>query len=228
MQEAQLPDVSVFLASSAHDMKNSLSMLSGMVERFLGELSPENFAGYDDLSSMMYEIKRINQGLVQLLALYKIGQQLYPFDPQPILLSELLDDLVAQHGPLIIAHGFTLESDCPDDLVWHFDQDLVEGVIGQALNNASHYTKSSIRISATEVDGKLEIRVEDDGVGFPPSMLCDSSTQVGIDFSSGSTGLGLYFARTVAQMHKNRGVSGALRLENGGALHGGCFILQLP
>jgi len=71
--------------------------------------------------------------------------------------------------------------------------------------------------------------VEDDGPGFPPSFLAVSNpTQTGIDFTTGSTGLGLYFARTVAEMHKSRGRTGSLRLENGGAMGGGCFILQLP
>lgn len=228
MNEQKQPDVSVFLASSAHDMKNSLSMLSGMVERFLGEFTPDNFPGYADLSSMLYEVKRINQGLVQLLALYKIGEQLYPFDPQPILLTDFVDDMVAHHAPLLKARRIELESECQDGLVWHFDEDLVEGVIGHALNNATNYTKHRIRLTATKAADHVEIRVEDDGPGFPPSMLCDSTTPPGINFASGSTGLGLYFARTVAAIHKNRGKCGALRLENGGKWGGGCFVLELP
>jgi signal transduction histidine kinase len=222
------PDISVFLASCAHDMKNSLGVLSGMVERFLGTLSPDTFAGYRDLSSMGYEVKRINQDLVQLLALYKIGQQLYPFDPQPIVLREFIDNLAAQQRTLIGAHGCQLETDCPPELIWHFDEDLVEGVIGQALNNAAHYTRSRIRLTAAVQARQLEIRVEDDGSGFPPFMLDTHPAPVGIDFTRGSTGLGLHFARTVAGMHKNRGAVGTLRLENGGSLGGGCFILQLP
>jgi signal transduction histidine kinase len=228
MKETKQPDVTMFLASSAHDMKNSLSMLSGLVERFLGDFSPDNFPGYGDLSSMLYEVKRINQGLVQLLALYKIGEHLYPFDPQPILLSDFVEDLVAHHAPLLTARRIELESDCPDGLVGHFDEDLVEGVIGHALNNATNYTKSRIRLAVIEETDHIEIRVEDDGPGFPPSMLCDSETPPGINFMSGSTGLGLYFARTVASIHKNRGKSGALRLENGGKWGGGCFVLELP
>ena len=47
----------------------------------------------------------------------------------------------------------------------------------------------------------------------------------GVNFLTNSTGLGLYFSSEVAKMHKHRGRSGALRLENGGAYGGGCFVL---
>lgn len=228
MQDEQLPDVAVFLASSAHDMKNSLNMLSGRVERFLSELSPSTFEGYQDLTSMLYEIKRINHGLIQLLALYKIGERLYPFDPQPILLTDFVDDLLALNVPLLSSLNIQLESECPPDLVWHFDEDLIGGVISQALNNATRYTQNRIRITVKNENKLLELRVEDDGPGFPESILAAGSMQSKVDFNSGSTGLGLYFARTVAAMHKNRSQVGALLLENGGAWGGGCFILQLP
>lgn len=229
MQDEQLPDVAIFLASSAHDMKNSLNMLSGRVERFLAELSPATFAGYQDLSYMLYEIKRINHDLIQLLALYKIGEQLYPFDPKPILLTDFIDDLVAQNAPLLSSLNIELNSDCPSDLIWHFDEDLIGGIISHALNNATHYTQKHIQITVSCDALHLKIRVEDDGPGFPAAMLLETATTPSrIDFNSGSTGLGLYFARTVAAMHKNQGRHGTLSLENGGALGGGCFILQLP
>lgn len=228
MENNHLPDVSVFLASSAHDMKNSLNILSGMTERMLGELSPESFAGYKDLSCMLYEIKRVNQGIIQLLALYKIDQHLYPFDPQQVLLTDFLDELTAQNAPLLASQTIELVSECPSNLLWHFDRDLIGGVVSQALNNAMRYSHGHIRLVISSTDQHLEIRVEDDGTGYPDDMLKEAPNQLGIDFNTGSTGLGLYFARIVAQMHKNQGRTGSLRLENGGAWGGGCFVLQLP
>jgi hypothetical protein len=50
----------------------------------------------------------------------------------------------------------------------------------------------------------------------------------GVNFLTNSTGLGLYFSSEVAKMHKHRERSGSLRLENGGAYGGGCFVLSLP
>lgn len=223
------PDMSFFLASSVHDMKNSLSLLSNRMERFLGELTPDSFPGYEDLSQMLYETKRVNHNLIQLLALYKVGNHLYPFDPQPFLLSDFVQEMEAQCRPLLASRLIELETSCPDDLIWYFDEELVNGVIGQAINNASQYTRDRIRLSVAQTGDMLEIRVEDNGAGYPASMLqADEPDQRGISFGSGSTGLGLYFGRTVAAMHRNKGRHGRLRLENGGSYGGGCCILQLP
>jgi two-component system sensor histidine kinase SenX3 len=50
----------------------------------------------------------------------------------------------------------------------------------------------------------------------------------GVNFATNSTGLGLYFSSEVAKMHRNRKLVGSVRLENGGVLGGGCFVLRLP
>uniref|UniRef100_UPI0028ADB334 ATP-binding protein n=1 Tax=Massilia alkalitolerans TaxID=286638 RepID=UPI0028ADB334 len=110
---------------------------------------------------------------------------------------------------------------------------LIVGVVSHAVNNAVHYTRDRIFLSARERDGWLEIRVEDNGVGFPATLLAAGSAAMngmasGVNFLTNSAGLGLHFSREVARMHRHRERSGAVRLENGGRLGGGCFILTLP
>jgi hypothetical protein len=55
-----------------------------------------------------------------------------------------------------------------------------------------------------------------------------ASQRKSVNFISNSSGLGLYFSSEVAKMHRHRQRSGAIALENGGALGGGCFVLRLP
>jgi signal transduction histidine kinase len=79
----------------------------------------------------------------------------------------------------------------------------------------------------------LELRVEDNGDGYTQALLdageaAMDGMSTGVNFSTNSTGLGLYFSSEVAKMHKHRGQSGSIALANGGALGGGCFILRLP
>lgn len=222
-------DVATFLASSAHDMKNSVSLLISGLEKILACESPETFSAHQDLAQMTYEAKRINSNLIQLLTLYKVGQQLYPFDPQPVALDDFVRAIAAQSAELHKSRGITLEGESTPDLYWDFDEDLIAGVIGNAFNNAAHYTRDRVRLTASEVDGWLEIRIEDNGGGYPPRMLRESvDCMRGVDFQGGSTGLGLYFSAVAARMHRNRGRNGEIRLENGGPLGGGCFILRLP
>jgi two-component system sensor histidine kinase SenX3 len=134
---------------------------------------------------------------------------------------------------LLDSRGITLDIDCAPDLVWHFDEDLIIGVVCHAINNAIHYTRDRIRLAIAEVDGSLEIRVEDNGTGYPAAMLeagesAMRGNHAGVNFLTNSTGLGLYFSSEVAKMHKHRQRAGTLQLENGGAFGGGCFILRLP
>jgi signal transduction histidine kinase len=224
-KEALLP---LFLASSVHDMKNSVGMLSASLEKMLGELDPQAFAAYQEMAHMLFEVRRVNGNLTQLLTLYKLGERLYPFDPQACSIAQCALELESHNRALLDSRGMTLYIDYPPELIWHFDEDLVNGVLNHAINNAIRYTHDKIRLAFAERDGYLEIRVEDNGTGYPQSLLAAPAAAQGVSFRSGSTGLGLYFAREVARLHRHRDCEGTLWLENGGALGGGCFILRLP
>jgi signal transduction histidine kinase len=234
-------DLLLFLASTAHDMKNSISVLSGTLERLLADAGPRTEgahaqadAAYPQMAQMLYQTRRLNDNLMQLLALYKrVGTPEYPFDVQPIEAGQLLDQVVALGRVLLDAKGIVLEVEADRDLIWHLDEDLIVGVVSHAVNNAMHYTRDRIRLSLREVDGQLDIRVEDNGAGYPQALLAAGAAGLhgaasGIDFRTNSAGLGLYFSREVARMHRHRGREGSVRLENGGAFGGGCFILSLP
>jgi two-component system sensor histidine kinase SenX3 len=224
----------LFLASTAHDMKNSISVLSGTLERLLGDASPQTEKAYPQMAHMLYQTRRLNDNLMQLLALYKqVGKPEYPFDIQPLELKHLVEQVVGLERILLQSRGIKLDIDVDPGLVWHFDEDLIVGVVSHAINNAINYTRDTIRLGVAQVDGYLEIRVEDNGAGYPAAMLeagerAMSGAANGVNFLTNSAGLGLYFSSQVAKMHRHRERRGALRLENGGAYGGGCFVLTLP
>ena len=226
--------LALFLASTAHDMKNSISVLSGTLERLLDGASPETEKAYAQMAQMLYQTRRLNDNLMQLLALYKqVGQPDYPFDVQPIAAGELVEQVAALSRVLLQARGIALDVEVDPDLIWHLDEDLVVGVLTHAVNNAVHYTRDRIRLALRRQDDVLEIRVEDNGDGYPQAMLDAgaaglSGVASGVNFLTNSAGLGLYFAREVARMHRHRGRAGSVHLENGGLLGGGCFVLSLP
>jgi signal transduction histidine kinase len=244
--ETGSPELFMFLASTVHDMKDSISVLSGTLENLLVNApavtaSPSDapsVAGatpdYAQLAHMLYQTKRLNDNLIQLLALYKdVGKPGYPFDPTQQQISELISQVAAQCKILLQHKGITLDIDFPSDLIWTLDEDLVIGVLIHAINNAIRYTRDRLRL-AVRVDGDyLELRVEDNGGGFPSSMIAAGVAamniqRAGVDFRNNSSGLGLYFSSEVAKMHKHRQRSGSIALENGGVLGGGCFVLRLP
>lgn len=224
----------LFLASTAHDMKNSISVLTGTLETLLADASPKTESAYPQMAHMLYQTKRLNDNLIQLLALYKqVGKPEYPFDIQPLEVGTLIEQVVSAERVLLASRGIALDTDFDPGLIWHFDEDLIIGVVGHAINNAIHYTHDRIRLAVAKVDGCLEIRIEDNGDGYPQAMLDAGASAMrgdaaGVNFLTNSTGLGLYFSSEVAKMHKHRERRGSLRLENGGAFGGGCFVLSLP
>lgn len=219
-----------FIASSIHDMKNSLNIQIGFLEELMGECRGKvDESVRKQLGHTIYEANRMNVNLIQILSLYKLGKSIYPMDISEQSVREVLEEVVLQDQFIMNQKGIAVSVDCDEDCYWYFDRDLVSGVLVNALNNAYHYTTDKIRIAALIRDGMLEIRVEDNGRGYPESMLQESITDSkGISFATGSTGLGLYFSSRVAGMHRNAGQQGGLAIENGGAYGGGCFVVKLP
>ncbi len=220
------PDLSAFLASAVHDMKNSIGMLINFLETSIPELGADT---QTKAAPMLYEVKRVNDNLIQMLAIYKVGNQFYPFDLAENAIDEFVGEIVEQNKTLLEYSGITLDVEYDEGLSWYFDRELVFGVVTHALNNAMHYTRDKLLLAVREEDGELVIRVEDNGSGYPQSVLeAGDAVSKGVNFASGSTGLGLYFSSMVARLHRNRGKSGGILLENGGKFGGSCFILRLP
>jgi signal transduction histidine kinase len=227
-------ELSLFLASTAHDMKNSISVLAGTLEKLLADQPPQQGGAYPQMAHMLYQTKRLNDNLIQLLALYKqVGTPEYPFDVQPIELETLVAQVSWSVAVLVRSKEIEFITDYDPSVIWHLDEDLIIGVIGHAIHNAIHYTGDKVLLKLQVVDDELEIRVEDNGEGYPGSMIeagaaAMSGQRAGVNFLTNSTGLGLFFCSEVAKMHKHRERRGSLRLENGGTLGGGCFVLRLP
>jgi len=218
---------STILASSIHDMKNSLGVvLSSLDElvRNVGDALPSA-----QLAKLQWEAKRVNDNLVQLLALYKMENQGVALNVDEYFVYEFLEEVLMSEKAVLKIRNIDLELRCAHDLAWYFDRELIAGVLKNALDNALRYANTKVLIMAGEEDHYLVLSVNDDGKGFNPNLVADGRQHAhGVDFSSGNTGLGLYFTSRVAKLHKNKGRRGIIQLDNGRALGGACFSIKLP
>ena len=224
-------DYATVLASAIHDMKNSLNMLLNSLDSVIQEQDAgESTLSTDhDFSQMRYEGRRVNDNLIQLLALYRMNNEQYLAQIEDHIVIDYLEETLIEHQTMFEGRGIELEVHCDYDLEWFFDHDLVTGILTNVINNLYKYTKDKVTIRAFIDDGYLVIKVLDNGPGFPQHMqYAKGDTQQGIDFNSGSTGLGLYFAQVVAGLHKNKGKKGYIITSNEGINGGGCFSLYLP
>lgn len=220
-------DFSMVLASSVHDMKNSLGMLINSLDELRTD-HEEALAHSNQFNMLQYEAERMHNDLVQLLGIYRLGQNNLVADVDEHFVPDFLSEQLARHTPLLDGLGieYTIAA---DEISGFFDEHLLTGVLNNTINNAIRYTKSQIRLTGREQDGYLVIGVEDDGKGYPESMQNTGTLSFkSVDFKGGSTSLGLFFASSIAAMHSEGERTGSIKLHNGGEFGGGVFEIWLP
>ena len=219
------------IASSIHDMKNSVNVQVDSLEKMAIDAQLRgDLETFERLVAVIAQAHRMNDNLIQLLSLYKFGKAIYPLDIAEQSVADVIAEALLQTRAVLDFKGISVAVDCEPDCYWYFDRDLMTGVLLNALNNAINYTQDKIRVEARLSEGQLELRVEDNGQGYPASMLHSDvlAAARGVNFFSGSTGLGFYFSSQVARLHQNKGQCGTLTVENGGTYGGGCFVVKLP
>jgi len=232
MDENHRLDFADIIASTIHDTKNTIGMIFNTLEEMTARCRQQGCAHHQDLFLLQYEIKRLNNGLIRLLALYKAQKVPLSVNINLHSLRDCLEEVIDQNEPVLLSRGIDLELDCPDDLFWSFDKGLVVGILDNVLNNAYRYTKNRLKITAKKEGGYLILGVEDNGPGYPPGFIMDGSfpedMTKSVSFLTGNTGLGLYFSLLVAAAHRREDRRGHIRIANDGALGGGIFTLYLP
>jgi len=87
-------DFSMVLASAVHDMKNSLGMLLNTLDELRTE-HEESLSGSSKFNMLQYEAERMHNDLVQLLGIYRLGEQ----NLSAHLEEHYLPDFLAEHMP---------------------------------------------------------------------------------------------------------------------------------
>jgi len=125
-------DYSALIASSIHEVKNSLNMLLNSIDEVMSTCSEESCPAYKIFPRIQYETKRVNKDLVELLAIYRIKNDKYAANIDEYSMSDFLDENIGQHEAMILHQNIDYQLDCDDDLYWFFDRDLITGVISNS------------------------------------------------------------------------------------------------
>ena len=219
-------DFLAIIASSIHDMKNSLNTLINTVDE-LGDRKdiPEHY--HNSFNIIQTEGQRLGNSFTQMLTLYRIEENKYFAGIDQHNVYDCLEELALENRPLLERREQVLDVICPSDLTGYFDRALVMGVLNSVINNACRYAKHAVTLRAEQSDGRLTFSVLDDGPGYPEQVL-DNARHTSLDLVGGQTGLGLHFAATVAALHKNGTEKGTIELSNRENSSGACFVLKIP
>lgn len=222
-------DFSSVLAAAVHDMKNSLCLLLQSIETLSASIPDDDHSMSHQVADVHYEASRLNTSLVQILSLYRSQVSALPITVDEHFIADLCEDVCDAVKLSVRQRGFELEVHCDEELCWYLDGELIYMLVNDAVVNALRYGKQRIILSAWRDDDGLTIQVEDDGSGYPPSMLAQSQSDLAsFAVSQGRTGLGLFFARLIAAAHTRDNRTGEIMLANGGQLGGSVFTVKIP
>jgi len=111
----------------------------------------------------------------------------------------------------------------PEQLHWRCEPTDLEEMLGNLLDNAGKWARSTVAVDATAAAGELRIRIADDGPGLDDAQL-EQASRRGLRFDENieGSGLGLAIARDIAETYGGR-------LELGRSKLGGLeAVLVLP
>lgn len=204
------------IAATLHDAKNGLNALMAWLDQARASVPAPA------LEQAQRQVDRINAQLVELLALYREDRGILRLAIADHDLADFLEDLKSEWlAPP--DSGITVQWPASSPVpAWAFDAYQVKLVLFDALRNALRHARQNVEIRIdSPAEGGLCFTVADDGPGF-------SENNLGKAMDANGSGLGLSFARIIAEHHRTPGgKTGQIEMKN--APQGGAqFSLLLP
>jgi len=192
-----------FVADAAHELRSPLTALKLQLQLLKRAGSEaERAAAAEALAA---GIERAARLVEQLLTLARTEPGAAAAPLQPLDLSELVREAVADTVPLALARGtqFELHADAP--LPLDGDRAALSALVRNLADNAVRYSPAGARVELRVFlqHGRPVLQVDDAGPGIPPAereRVFDRFYRRGLADEPG-TGLGLAIVRGVAQRH---------------------------
>jgi heavy metal sensor kinase len=213
-----------FVADASHELRTPLALLRTELE-----LALRRPRGRDELEAAVQsaadEVDRLARLAEDLLVLARADEHGLPLRHERIESRELLDDVARRFGPRADVVGRRVEVDAAAGGTIVGDRLRLEQALGNLVDNALRHGAGTISLAAAQSDGRVELRVADDGTGFPAEFLpraFDRFARADAARASGAAGLGLAIVDVIARAH------GGTAAAANGAARGAVVILTLP
>lgn len=196
------------VGSVSHDLRAPLTTLQGHLETMLvKEQQLDAEERHNFLTASIAGCRRLNRLVESLFELAKLDS--YSFTPQleDFSLDELTHDVAQKYDLAAKDKEITLTvTGCEEPCLVKADIGLIERVLDNLISNAIKYTDSGGRValSLNENDGRVQVAVEDTGVGIPAedlSRIFERFYRSPGSISAEGSGLGLAIARRIVELH---------------------------
>jgi signal transduction histidine kinase len=220
-----------FLAMLAHELRNPLAPILNAVQLIRKKplTDPQLLWSRDVIERQLGHLTRL---VDDLLDVSRITRGKINLSRETVEVADLVARAVETVQPLIVERGHHLVLDVARESIRVFGDPLrLTQAVGNVLSNAAKYTENGGQISLTarQVDGIVEIRVQDTGIGIPSDMqpmIFDMFTQLNNQAAGraqSGLGIGLALVRKLLEMH-----GGTVTAFSEGNGRGSEFLITLP
>jgi PAS domain S-box-containing protein len=219
-----------FLATLAHELRNPLAPIRNALQ--VMRMAHNDPAALESSETIIdRQVQQMVHLIDDLLDLSRISRGKIELRKERVDLAEVLKSALETSRPVIDEYGHKLIVNLPAEPI-PLDADLVRlaQVFLNLLNNAAKYTDrgGTIWLSAEREGETVLVRVRDNGVGIPATMLpriFEMFTQVdrSLERAQGGLGIGLTLVRRLVDMH-----GGTVEAQSAGVGKGSEFIVRLP
>jgi signal transduction histidine kinase len=188
------------ISTIAHELRSPLTGVKGFSATLLRRW--DRFT--DEQKRLMIETieadaDRVTRLITELLDVSRIDARRLTLHARPIDVAQLF----GRHVERIVASGHqgTFTTHVGVDTVWG-DPDRIEQLLANVVDNALRHASSRVHLSSQPgPGGAVDLVVDDDGPGVPPERRELVFGKFWHGRAPGSTGLGLYIVRGLAEAH---------------------------
>ncbi|MFY0579987.1 PAS domain-containing sensor histidine kinase [Cystobacter fuscus] len=219
-----------FLATVSHELRTPLTAMLGWIQLLRSGRLPEEKRGRA-LETVERNAHAQAQVIEDLLDISRIITGKLQLEPGPLDMKAVVEAAIESTRRLADTKGVTLELETgAEPLPMRGDAARIQQVVWNPVNNAIKFTPRGGRVTVQlrPLDGEVELRVVDTGIGISPSFLPhiferfrqqDGSSRR----AHGGLGLGLAIVHRLVELH-----GGHVSAHSPGEGLGATFVLHLP
>ncbi|HEY2924149.1 MAG TPA: HD domain-containing phosphohydrolase [Candidatus Eisenbacteria bacterium] len=215
----------------SHELRTPLTSIKAYTETLLDNVANPSFVMHEKfLCIINEECDRLTRIVNDVLDLSRMDSGRRRLKSETVDLSRLLDEVLPTVEPQLLAKRLSVaRAFAPELPPVEADPDLLKQVLVNLVNNAAKFSRegSPIMIHAMAAGERMQIVVEDHGMGIPPDKLGRVferfyRVEEGGAERVGGSGLGLAIVKSVVELH-----GGTVRVESELG-KGSRFVVELP
>jgi len=218
-----------FITDASHELNTPLTSLKTSIEVNLRDKKIDLEKAKNVLSSNLEDVNNLQFLSDELIKITQYQKPNSYFQFEKVLLPEIIKAAVDKIKPMAIKKNIVIKVNAPKFYVEADSRSFVELFV-ILLDNAVKYSKEnkSVNITAVKTDSKINIKIEDNGIGIAKDDLLyifdrfyradKSRTKQQVK----GYGLGLSIAKRIVDLHK--GTIGAVSVANKGTI----FTITVP